>query len=50
MKQKVTIKEEGKRVWVLCIPEFIATADSEVSDAESPRFEDVVDAGTNGCS
>ena len=24
------------------LPEFIATADSEASDAESPRFEDVV--------
>ena len=26
------------------IPEFIATADSEASDAESPRFENVVGA------
>ena len=27
------------------IPEFIATTDSEASDAESPRFEDIVSAG-----
>ena len=26
------------------IPEFIATADSEASDVESPRFEDVTGA------
>ena len=26
------------------IPEFIFTTDSEASDAESPRFEDVVGA------
>ena len=26
------------------IPEFIATADSEASDAERPRFEDVAGA------
>ena len=26
------------------IPEFIATADSEASDAESPRFEDIAGA------
>jgi len=44
MKQKVTAKEEGKRVRVPGILEFIATADSEASDAESPRFEDVVGA------
>ena len=44
MKQKVTTKGEGKRVRVSGIPEFISTADSEVSDTESPRFEDV--AGT----
>ena len=41
MKQKVTVKGEGKRVRVPDIPEFIATADSEASDAESPCFEDV---------
>ena len=44
LKQKVTAKEEGKRVRVPGIPEFMATADSEASDAESPRFEDVAGA------
>ena len=44
MKQKVTAKGEGKRVRVPGIPEFIATADSEASQAESPRFEDVASA------
>jgi len=44
LKQKVTAKEEGKRVRVPGLPEFIATADSEASDAESPRFEDVAGA------
>ena len=34
----------GKRVRVPGIPEFIATADSEASQAKSPRFEDVVGA------
>ena len=49
LKQKVTTKGEGKRVQVPGILEFIATADSEVSDAESPHFEDVaaVEAPTN---
>jgi len=41
MKQKVTAKGEGKRVCVPGVPEFIATADSEASDAKSPRFEDI---------
>ena len=41
LKQKVTAKKEGKRVWVPGLPEFIATADSEASDAESSCFEDV---------
>jgi len=44
LKQKVTVKGEGKRVRVLGIPEFIATADSEALDAESPCFEDVAGA------
>ena len=44
LKQKVTAKEEGKRVRVPGIPEFIATTDSEASDAESPHFEDVTGA------
>jgi len=39
LKQKVTEKGEGKRVRVPGISEFIATADSEALDAESPRFE-----------
>ena len=41
MKQKIIKKGEGKRVRVPGIPEFIATADSESSDAESLHFEDV---------
>ena len=44
LKQKVTAKGEGKRVWVLGIPKFIGTADSEAPDVESPRFEDVASA------
>jgi len=44
LKQKVTKKGEGKRVRVPGIPEFIVTADSEASDAESPRFEGVAGA------
>jgi len=27
------------------VPEFIATADSEASDAQNPRFEDIAGAG-----
>jgi len=42
MKQKVTVKEEGKRVRVSGILEFIFTADSEASDAESTHFEDII--------
>ena len=42
MKQKATEQEEGKRVWVSGLPEFIAVIDSEASDAKSPHFEDVV--------
>jgi len=41
LKQKVTEKGEGKRVRVPGLPEFVATADSEASDAESPCFEGV---------
>jgi len=41
LKQKVTEKGEGKRVWVPGLPEFVVTADSEASDVESPRFEGV---------
>ena len=42
LKRKVTKKGEGKRVvWVPGLPEFVATADSEASDAESPHFEGV---------
>jgi len=44
LKQKVTAKEEGKRVRVPGISEFIATADSEASNAKSPHFEDVTGA------
>ena len=45
MKQKVSTKGEGKRVRVPGISEFIATTDSEASDAEIPRFEDIVSVG-----
>ena len=38
LKQKVTEKDEGKRVCMPGLPEFVATADSEASNAESPRF------------
>jgi len=44
LKQKVTEKGKGKRVRVPGLPEFVATADSEASDAESPRFEGVTGA------
>ena len=44
LKQKVTEKGEGQRVRELGLPEFVATADSEASDAESPRFEGVAGA------
>ena len=37
MKQKLTAKEDGKRVRVPGIPELIVAADSEVSNTESPR-------------
>ena len=39
LKRKVTERGEGKRVRVPGLGEFVATADSEASDAESPRFE-----------
>ena len=32
-------RDEGRRVRVPGLPEFVATADSEASDAESPHFE-----------
>ena len=41
MKQKATEQEEGKRVRVPNLPEFIAEIDNEASDAESPHFKDV---------
>ena len=42
LKRKVTKKGEGKRVvWVPGLPDFVATADSEALDAESPHFEGV---------
>jgi len=41
MKQKVTEQEEGKRVRVPGLPEFITEIDSEASDTESPYFENV---------
>ena len=44
LKQKVTEKGKGKRVRVPGLPEFVATADSEASNAESPCFEGVADA------
>ena len=39
LKRKVTERGEGRRVRVPGLGEFMATADSEASDAESPRFE-----------
>ena len=36
-----TKQEEGKRVRVPGLPEFIAVIDSEAFNAESPHFEDV---------
>ena len=39
LKRKVTERGEGRRVRVPSLGEFVATADSEASDAESPRFE-----------
>ena len=44
MKQKVTAKGEGKRFRVPDILEFMANTDSEASDVESPRFEDIAGA------
>ena len=44
MKQKATEQEEGKRVRVSDLSEFIAEIDSEVSDVENPHFEDVAGA------
>ena len=44
LKQKVIEKGKGKRVRVPGLPEFVVTADSEASDAESPRFEGVAGA------
>ena len=44
LKRKVTEMGEGKRVRVPGLPEFVATIDSEASDAESPYFEGVVGA------
>ena len=39
LKRKVTERSEGRRVRVPGLGEFVATADNETSDAESPRFE-----------
>jgi len=39
LKQNVTEKGKGKRVRVPGILEFIATADSEASDAKSPGLK-----------
>ena len=44
LKRKVSEKSEGKRVRVPGLGEFVSTADSEASDAESPHFEG--DTGT----
>jgi len=44
LKRKVTEKGENKKVRVPGLPEFVTTADSEASDAESPRFEGVAGA------
>ena len=43
LKWKVTERGEDRRVRVPGLGEFVATADSEASDAESPHFEE--DAG-----
>ena len=39
---EVAEQGQGKRVRVPGLPEFMAEAGSETSDAESPRFEEVV--------
>ena len=39
LKRKVTERGEGRRVRMSGLGEFVATADSEASDAESPCFE-----------
>jgi len=39
LKRKVTERGEGRRVRVPGLGEFVATADSEALDTESPRFE-----------
>ena len=44
MKQKAIEQEEGKRVRVSGLPEYIAEIDSEASDIESPHFEHVAGA------
>ena len=46
LKRKVSEKREGKRVRIPGMEEFVAVDDSEVSDAESPRFEAETGAGT----
>ena len=42
LRQKVIELDQGKRVRVSGLLEFLAEADSEASDAECPRFEDLV--------
>ena len=39
LKRKVTERGEGRRVRVPGLREFVATADSEASDGESPHFK-----------
>jgi len=39
LKRKVPERGEGRRVCVPGLGEFVATADSEASDTESPHFE-----------
>ena len=45
MRQNVTELDQEKRVQVPGLPEFLAEAGSEASDAESPHFEDVTGDG-----
>jgi len=44
LKRKVTERGEGRRVRVPGLREFVATADSEASNAENPCFEEKADA------
>ena len=42
---KVFEYNQGKQIWVAGYPEFLTEVDCQTSDAESPRFEEVVGGG-----